>query len=330
MTNNFAFAAGPPVVRNGFEQSESEFSFIGFPNAVMDALRRGLEALAVQLAVTFGERDGNKLTNLVFFWRHRDRNGRKLEPSEPNFAQLSLEWRDTQGELVIPAIARATAQIRFFSCDADDLQGVRTHLGKTVTVDQLRVALDQSVRSAVIWTLRAAYALERAPRRPNTNQLFGEVFGVCPTHLPSEYVGVARKWKDYGELVALRLRAAARTLQEGWVKFHCWNGRKHCLPVPGFAQCAPPEQHYACFGANSHLCLGGSFWDRWNENNNLSLPTMASTLVHESLHIYFHHLGHSGRIVNTNCYEVFLLRHNSLPVHPDTANACTTRAVICA
>jgi hypothetical protein len=149
MTNLFPFNAHLSATRNGINQVENEFSFIGFPNAVLDALRRGLEAMAVQLAVTFGERDCNKLTNLVFFWRHRDRNGRKLEPSEPGFAQLSLEWRDIQGELVIPAIARASAQIRFFSCDAEDLAGVRAHLGKTVTSDELRAALGLSVHSAV-------------------------------------------------------------------------------------------------------------------------------------------------------------------------------------
>jgi hypothetical protein len=147
--------------------------------------------------------------------------------------------------------------------------------------------------------------------------------------VPREYVGVAKKWKDFGELAALRLRAAAKTLQDGWVKFHCWNGRKHCQPVPGFAQCQPPEQHYACFGANSRLCLGGLFWDRWNEDNSLSLPNMAVTVMHEALHMYFHFMGHSGRIANIGCYEVFMLRINNLGVHPDSSALCTTRAVVC-
>ncbi|MGH9426245.1 MAG: hypothetical protein ACRD2L_08080, partial [Terriglobia bacterium] len=56
-----------------FEEIETEFTFSGFPNSVLDALRKGLESVAVRLAVTFGFRDENLLTNLVFFARHPER-----------------------------------------------------------------------------------------------------------------------------------------------------------------------------------------------------------------------------------------------------------------
>ena len=313
-----------------YEVIDQEFSLAAFPKSVIEALRKGLESVAIQLAVTFGIRDDVRLANLVFFWRHQERQGRKLAKGEPDFDRLSLEWRDIHGELVVPVVARAATQIKYFNCSKDDLQQVNNYLGKTVTADELRSALDKAVRNAVFWALRAAYVLERSPRSPEARRIFGEVFGVCPEYLPKEYAKAKRKWKDYGELVALRLRSAAKILQGGWIKYYCWNGRTHCKPVPGFAPCAPPTQHYACFGANYSLCLGGFFWDRWNENDDLSLPTMATTVLHEALHIYFHFMQHSGRIANIVCYEVFTLRHNGLGVHQDTADLCQQRPVRCA
>ena len=84
-------------------ETGEKFSFIGFPESVLEALRRRLESVAIKLAVTFGHRDEKRLTNLVFFARHPERNGRKLVKGEPQFNQLSQEWLDIRDRLVRPA-----------------------------------------------------------------------------------------------------------------------------------------------------------------------------------------------------------------------------------
>ena len=55
-----------------------EFSLTAFPQTVLNALSGGVESVAIRLAVTFGYRDENQLTNLVFFFRHPERKGSKL------------------------------------------------------------------------------------------------------------------------------------------------------------------------------------------------------------------------------------------------------------
>jgi hypothetical protein len=85
---------------------EGEFSFFGFPEAVLKALRGGLESAAIKLAVALGHRDENQLTNVVFFTRHSERQGRKLVRGEPDFGRLSREWLEIRDRLVRPALVR--------------------------------------------------------------------------------------------------------------------------------------------------------------------------------------------------------------------------------
>lgn len=86
---------------SGFPGIEPES---GFPNSILEALRKGLESVAVKLAVTFGYRDEITLTNIVFFARHPERSGRKLLKGEPGFENLSREWLDIRNLLVRPAL----------------------------------------------------------------------------------------------------------------------------------------------------------------------------------------------------------------------------------
>jgi hypothetical protein len=90
-------------------ESEEELGFLdvfGFPAAVLNALRSGPAAAAVHLAVKLGFRDENKLTNLIFFARHPERGGRKLEKSEPGFQALSREWLEIRDRIVRPVFGR--------------------------------------------------------------------------------------------------------------------------------------------------------------------------------------------------------------------------------
>ncbi|WP_395728655.1 hypothetical protein [Nakamurella sp.] len=52
----------------------------------------GLVLAALRLLVAAGHGDRNALTNIAFWAAHPELFGTKLQPSEPNFAQLSAEW----------------------------------------------------------------------------------------------------------------------------------------------------------------------------------------------------------------------------------------------
>jgi hypothetical protein len=74
------------------------------PAPVGLALSTGLEPTAVRLAALWGQRDVNVLTNLVFFHRHRERNGRSLARDEAGYPALSREWISIRDTIVRPAL----------------------------------------------------------------------------------------------------------------------------------------------------------------------------------------------------------------------------------
>lgn len=85
-------------------EPEAEFNFSIFPNSILKVLRKGSEKIAIRLAITFGFRNKNDLSNLVFFSRHPERKGKKLSKSEKNFKALSIEWLNIHDRLVHPIL----------------------------------------------------------------------------------------------------------------------------------------------------------------------------------------------------------------------------------
>jgi D-alanyl-D-alanine carboxypeptidase-like protein len=81
-------------------------SMFPVPTAVLEALSRGLPAVAVGLAVGAGVRDVNQLTNIVFYFRHPDRIGRKIQPDERD---LVADWISIRDRIVKPALQVAPA-----------------------------------------------------------------------------------------------------------------------------------------------------------------------------------------------------------------------------
>ncbi|CAN7507163.1 D-alanyl-D-alanine carboxypeptidase family protein [Variovorax sp. LjRoot130] len=79
---------------------EEEFSFVGFPPPVRDALRAKNERAAIQRAAAAGFRDENTLTDLVFFSRHPERQGAPLRSGEAGFTALAAEWVAIRDRLV--------------------------------------------------------------------------------------------------------------------------------------------------------------------------------------------------------------------------------------
>jgi D-alanyl-D-alanine carboxypeptidase len=76
---------------------------------VQNALASGQWYLAMSLAVMAGDRDADRLTNMIFFARHPALKGRKLAPTEPLFKPLSREWLDIRNRLVRPFLEKRTA-----------------------------------------------------------------------------------------------------------------------------------------------------------------------------------------------------------------------------
>jgi len=53
-----------------------------------------------------GNKDENDLSNLIFFQRHPELGGRKLQPSQPGFNALSKEWLGIRDTVVRPVLQR--------------------------------------------------------------------------------------------------------------------------------------------------------------------------------------------------------------------------------
>jgi hypothetical protein len=87
---------------------ELESIFGSIFDKIEDAVDWGKEQFMVRKAILAGNRDEGQLANLVFFARHPERQGRKLNKSEPNFQQLSREWLEIRDYLVRPALAQSS------------------------------------------------------------------------------------------------------------------------------------------------------------------------------------------------------------------------------
>lgn len=62
------------------------------------------ERAAVQAAIAAGNRNENRLSDLIFFRRHPERNGRLIQRNEPNFHSLSQEWLRIRDQIVRPEL----------------------------------------------------------------------------------------------------------------------------------------------------------------------------------------------------------------------------------
>lgn len=78
-----------------------------FVQQIWNAFTSGQWYLGLGLAVLAGMRDENELASVIFFARHPERGGRKMEKSEPDFKKLSQEWLDIRDRIVRPYLARS-------------------------------------------------------------------------------------------------------------------------------------------------------------------------------------------------------------------------------
>ena len=82
-------------------------SMFPVPRAVLDALSSGLAPVAVGLAVGAGYKDPNQLTNIVFYFRHPEMIGRKIQADQRD---LAAEWIAIRDRIVKPALQSLPSQ----------------------------------------------------------------------------------------------------------------------------------------------------------------------------------------------------------------------------
>ena len=80
-------------------------SVFSLPRLAFDAMAKGGWATAIAIAVGTGQRDLNKLTNMVFWFRHPQLIGQKLRSDQVDLAREWVQIRDT---IVRPALAGRT------------------------------------------------------------------------------------------------------------------------------------------------------------------------------------------------------------------------------
>jgi len=222
------------------------------------------------------------------------------------------------GEVAAFHDALGEAALRF-TCSAAELAAIRTAIFRPATTTaQLSAGLSEALRRAVGAANRAATLLEAHPRTASTAATFRGVFGVNPDHVPPWRTAGSR-WRDLGELVARRLRSAARILGGNQIRFGCAG----CASATATACTTPPA-----YG----IRFGLRFWRRWAAGE---WHLLVSTLMHEATHIYFHrlvsHQAANRRAVGANpsarsnspfCYALITTRLNGFPDKPNDVTAC--------
>ena len=209
--------------------------------------------------------------------------------------------------------------VRSFGCTDAELAEVRKVVGRPVSAAAVRGAVAAAAGRAVTLARVAAAALEVSPRSTRVRTIFCESFGVAPEFVPlwrATLPGTVR-WRDLGELVAIRLRSAAGILDGGFIRYFCWGSPAECR-----RECSDPSGYFACssFQGRYIICLGRHFWLAFRDGDT---ATLASTLLHEALHIYYRRtVSDVGRSGNANCSERFVIRFHGLRLHRATDAHC--------
>jgi hypothetical protein len=207
---------------------------------------------------------------------------------------------------------RELSATRLLSCSDPERARVAAVLGRPVSAAEIRAAVHAAATRGAREGRATARALRATPRTARTSQLFQSVFSVPPTFVPAWRPANA-SWRDLGDLVALRLERAAGILLGGHVRFFCWGSATHCPECTG-----DPTSYRACssYRGGYHICIGQPWW-RWLQQGRHGF--MASTLLHEALHVYFvleHHKAAVGRpsVNNVYCYDTLVaLQHGRAP-----------------
>ena len=212
--------------------------------------------------------------------------------------------------------SKPPSRARYWTCSPAEHAKVEDALKMSVAPATLRSAVaDAALRGAQLaW--RAAAALQIStlrtvpPKRSRAEGIFRDAFGVYPDVVPAWRPAKA-SWANLGDLVAIRLNSAAKVLNGGEIRYYCWGSRAHCPECTG----SPVTDYIACSSYKGlyRICLGRQFWWWWRDRQ---FDLMASTLLHEALHIYYGRYGvaHDKRVNNAHCYQVYVSQFNGVPM----------------
>src|SRR5437660_5214326 len=248
----------------------------------------------------------------------------ELEDLMNVLAESDLEseaaW-EAEHDQKIPALRCTTVgkRVGSFVCSPWDLARIIGFLGVPVSPNVLQAAVEAAAGAAVSLATTAAASLDLLNRTNASRVEFCAAFGVAPDFVPAwraTQPGIVN-WKDLGELVALRLRDAAKILDGGCIRYFSLGSPAYC------AECTEdPSAYFACssWKGGYTICLGSGFWQKWQAGG---LVDTDLTLLHEALHIYFGKtVAHKGRTGNANCYPNFVARANGLTIPQRIARKC--------
>jgi hypothetical protein len=215
--------------------------------------------------------------------------------------------------------------IRRLICTDADLEAIGAEMGKGrgLVIREVRTALEEAVRRAMVLIERAESQLKK-PRATMQagdamRERFRDAFGTTPEFIPA-WRPAGQTW-DVGGVVRERLRCASRIMSRGDIEFVAW-GPGSCP----FAFDWATRPWAVVQGGRRRICLGQTFW---NAAGRVDTEGMATTLLHECLHIYFHTMHHHGLerwAFNTpTCYERYVLLCSGIPIPADVDVPCPTK-----
>ena len=157
--------------------------------------------------------------------------------------ESEAEW-EAEGEARVLA-GRCTptgTRVGSLTCSDTEHASVENLLQMSILPASLRAAVETSA-GAVISLINTAAATLDGPRRTAASRAaFCAAFGVTPEFVPawrSSLKGVVR-WRDLGELVAIRLRDAAKIIDGGCIRYFCRGSAAHCRSAPAHLQHISP------------------------------------------------------------------------------------------
>ena len=215
--------------------------------------------------------------------------------------------------------------VRKLICTDADLAAIGAAMGKgrDLVIREVRTAIEDAVRRARVLIERAESQL-KMPRATGQagdamRQRFRDAFGTAPEFVPT-WRPAGERW-DIGAVVRERLRCAAKIMSEGHIEFVAWGP----LSCP-FAVDWSDEPWAAVLGGRSRICLGQAFWQA---AGRVDTEGMATTLLHECLHIFFDTMHHERLerwpFNTTTCYERYVLLCSGIPIPPDVDEPCPSK-----